>query len=141
MDVMLWSPLLVAAGLLAAGSVAIMLLPDSQGPLDDTVEDISGEAGFLSAHKPLEDTVEDAEDSEVTLHCSSGGVNSCRLPSGAGGSGGGGNSSSGGDGRRGAGSSAHLQQQQDGQGDTHHVVMAAAGEREVTPLLQPRGPH
>jgi hypothetical protein len=46
----------VAAALLAAGSVAIMLLPEM-------------------AHKPLEDTIEDAEDSEVVmtaLVCSSG---------------------------------------------------------------------
>jgi len=48
MQVLLWSPLLVAAGLLAAGSIAIMLLPEM-------------------AHKPLEDTVEDAQDSEVVL--------------------------------------------------------------------------
>lgn len=48
MQVLLWSPLLVAAGLLAAGSIAIMLLPEM-------------------AHKPLEDTVEDAQDSEVML--------------------------------------------------------------------------
>lgn len=56
MQQLLWSPLLVAAALLAAGSVAIMLLPEM-------------------AHKPLEDTIEDAEDSEVimtALVCSSG---------------------------------------------------------------------
>lgn len=48
MQRLLWSPLLVAAALLAAGSVAIMLLPEM-------------------AHKPLEDTVEDAQDSEVLM--------------------------------------------------------------------------
>lgn len=48
MQKLLWSPLLVAAGLLAAGSIAIMLLPEM-------------------AHKPLEDTVEDATDSEVVV--------------------------------------------------------------------------
>jgi VNT family MFS transporter (synaptic vesicle glycoprotein 2) len=48
MQRLLWSPLLVAAALLAAGSIAIMLLPET-------------------AHRPLEDTVEDAQDSEVTL--------------------------------------------------------------------------
>jgi hypothetical protein len=46
MQWVLWSPLLVAAALLAAGSIAIMLLPEM-------------------AHKPLEDTIEDAQDSEV----------------------------------------------------------------------------
>lgn len=48
MQVLLWSPLLVAAALLAAGSIAIMLLPEM-------------------AHKPLEDTVQDAEDAEVVM--------------------------------------------------------------------------
>jgi hypothetical protein len=46
MQWVLWSPLLVAAALLAAGSIAIMLLPEM-------------------AHKPLEDTIEGAQDSEV----------------------------------------------------------------------------
>lgn len=48
MQWLLWSPLLVAAALLAAGSIAIMLLPEM-------------------AHRPLEDTVEDAADSEVVV--------------------------------------------------------------------------
>jgi hypothetical protein len=48
MQWLLFAPLLVAAGLLAAGSIAIMLLPEM-------------------AHRPLEDTVEDAADSEVVL--------------------------------------------------------------------------
>ena len=40
MQRLLWSPLLVAAALLAAGSVAIMLLPEmAQKPLEDTIED------------------------------------------------------------------------------------------------------
>lgn len=48
MQWLLWSPLLVAAALLAAGSIAIMLLPEM-------------------AHRPLEDTLEDAADSEVVV--------------------------------------------------------------------------
>lgn len=48
MQWLLWSPLLVAAALLAAGSIAMMLLPEM-------------------AHRPLEDTVEDAADSEVVV--------------------------------------------------------------------------
>lgn len=40
MQLQLWAPLIVAAGLLAAGSVAMMLLPEmALKPLEDTVED------------------------------------------------------------------------------------------------------
>jgi hypothetical protein len=40
MQLQLWAPLVVAAGLLAAGSLAMMLLPEmALKPLEDTVED------------------------------------------------------------------------------------------------------
>lgn len=48
MTVKLWSPLVVAAGLLAAGSVAMMMLPEM-------------------THKPLEDTVQDAQDTTAAV--------------------------------------------------------------------------
>jgi hypothetical protein len=49
MQVRLWAPLVVAAVLLAAGSVAMMLLPETAlMPLDDTVEDA---AMHISTHR------------------------------------------------------------------------------------------
>jgi len=49
MQVRLWAPLVVAAVLLAAGSVAMLLLPETAlMPLDDTVEDA---ALHISTHR------------------------------------------------------------------------------------------
>lgn len=49
MQVRLWVPLVVAAVLLAAGSVAMLLLPETAlMPLDDTVEDA---ALHISTHR------------------------------------------------------------------------------------------
>jgi hypothetical protein len=50
MQMLVWSPLLVAAALLAAGSVAIMLLPEmAHKPLDDTIEDAQQGAAAAAA--------------------------------------------------------------------------------------------
>lgn len=55
MEVALWSPLVVAAALLAAGSAAMMLLPEPAGqPLDDVVQ-ASASHGLL-ARKPHDST-------------------------------------------------------------------------------------
>lgn len=54
MQLQLWAPLVVAAGLLAAGSLAMMLLPEmALKPLEDTVEDAAARSSQISGGNKL----------------------------------------------------------------------------------------
>ncbi len=142
MQVRLWLPLVVAAGLLAAGSVAMLLLPEmALKPLEDTIEDAAaGPRGSsfsasragrgLGALAGRADTLRLELQSVVVRSSSGGAVGSLSSSRGGGGGGQAGRTKSARSAAAGSSSGGGSQQGGSSSGLDRHFQQAASGARD-----------